>query len=155
MDAFSRQDWANAIEHFKKHLEENPDDGNIMDKMGWSLLHAQRGNEAFALWRRMLREGPDKTRGRESFVRAKLDTAKKLRRGRMLNPALVQLKDVLKQVPDSKEVFKELAEIYAERNDLDNALVYYQKALDVDPTDRSLPESIRDLRSKTRVAKVI
>ena len=151
LDAFSRQNWAVAIENFKKHLEEHPDDGSIMDKLGWSLMHAKHGNEAFALWRRMLKDGPDKETGKESYIRAKLDTARKLRRQMMTNPAMVQLKDVLKYIPDSKEVLVELAGIYKDRGDNANALQYYQKAIEVDPTDRSLSNIVRELKMKTRV----
>src|SRR3972149_11819429 len=125
-----------------------------MDKMGWSLLHAGQGNKAFALWLTMLNEGPDREIGRDSFVRAKLDTARNLRKRMMHNPALVQLKDVLKQIPDSKEVLGELAEGYRDREAWVNASYYYEKALEVDKNDKEIRHILRKIRTKARSVKV-
>lgn len=153
LDAFGRQSWLEAVRHFEKHLKDHPEDGSVMDKLGWALLHAGQGNKAFALWSTMLNKGPDKETGRESYIRAKLETARNLRKRMMHNPALVQLKDVLKQVPDSKEVLIELAEIYRDREDWVNASYYYEKSLEVDPNDKETRHILRKIRTKARSVK--
>jgi tetratricopeptide (TPR) repeat protein len=155
LDAFARKDWRGAVQHFEKHLKTNPEDGNILDKLGWALLHAGQGNRAFALWLKMLREGPDQETGKESFIRAKVDTAKVLQKKMMTNPAMVQLKDVLKHVPDSKEVLEVLGNLYKEKNDLMNAVFYLEKALEVDPNDKELRLEVRQLRSRARSVRAI
>jgi tetratricopeptide (TPR) repeat protein len=155
LDAFGRQSWLEAVRHFENHLKGNPDDGSVMDKMGWALLHAGQGNKAFGLWAKMLSSGPDKETGRESFIRAKLETARNLRKRMMHNPALVQLKDVLKQIPDSKEVLVELAEIYRDREDWVNSSYYYEKALEVDQNDKEIRHILRKIRTKARSVRAI
>ena len=155
LDAFARKDWRGAIQNFEKHLKAKPEDGDILDKLGWALLHAGQGNRAFALWLKMLRDGPDHETGKESYIRAKIDTAKALQKKMMTNPAMVQLKDVLKHVPDSKEVLEVLGNLYKEKNDLMNASFYLEKALEVDPNDKELRLQVRQLKSRARSMRAI
>ncbi|MCG3195923.1 MAG: hypothetical protein HUU16_17325 [Candidatus Omnitrophica bacterium] len=155
LEAFKAQNWAGAVASFELHLKENPKDFEVMNKMAWALHHSNQANRAFATWQKMIQEDIGKELARESYVQAKLDTARALRRRMMVNPALVQLKDALKVVPDSAAVYQELAEIYNERQDWINASFYYEKAVELLPNDKGLRQQARAVKLRARSPKAL
>lgn len=155
MDAYTKKNWMGAIAAFETHLKAHPQDEGVMDKLSWSYLHAKQANKAFAIWLRMIQEGPGKDLAKKSYAKAKLDTARGLKSRMMLNPALVQLKDALKVVPDSFEVYQELGNIYNERREWVNASYYYEKALEINPNDKPLRQLARTLKNRARSTKAI
>jgi tetratricopeptide (TPR) repeat protein len=155
MEAFAQQNWRGAIASFEMHLKQNPQDGEIMNKLGWGFLHGNQANRAFATWQKMILEGPGQQLAKESYVQAKLETARNLRNRRMINPALVQLKDALKVVSDSPAVYQELGDIYYERQEWLNAAFYYEKALELNPNDKGLRQLARSVRNRSRSTRAI
>lgn len=150
MDAYGKRNWKGAIASFELHLKENPKDGEVWDKLAWALLHDNRGNSAFKLWEKLVEEGPDSDRAKESLVQAKLDTARMLRKKKMLNPALAQLKSLVKVVPESSELYQEMGTIYAEKEDWPNASYYFEKALEFNPNEKTLRTQAREARTRAR-----
>jgi len=62
--------------------------------------------------------------------------------------AIVKLTELLEQGKSSKELFSNLGYAYFQQNDMGNAMLYYHKALKVDPTDARIQESIRTVRDQ-------
>ena len=155
LEAYKSQNWMGAISSFELHLEETPTDEAVMDKLGWAYLNAGQANHAFGLWQKMISEGQGEELGKKSFTRAKLDTARSLRNRRMMNPALVQLKDALKMVPDSGEVHFEIGEIYEEKEEWNDAIYFFEKALEIQPNDKPLRKRIRQLQSNFKSSRAV
>jgi tetratricopeptide (TPR) repeat protein len=155
LEAFKKQNWQAAIISFETHLKEDPQDHETMDKLGWAYKEANQANRAFGIWQKMIQEGRGSDLAKESYVRAKIETARTLRARKMINPALVQLKDVLKVVPDSSAVYQELAEIYCERQEWVNASFYYEKAVECNPNDKALRQHWRSVKQKSRSVRAI
>lgn len=154
-EAFRQRNWLGAISSFELHLADHPQDGGIMDKLAWAYLHADQGIKAFSLWQKMIQEGPDIALAKKSFVQAKLDTARSLRSRKMINPALVQLKDALKLVSDSAVIYHELGDIYSEKQEWVNASFYYEKAIEFNPTDKNVRQLFRAAKTRSRSFKSV
>ncbi len=150
MDAYGKRNWNGAISSFELHLKDHPSDGETWDKLAWALLHNNKGNHAFKLWQKLVKEGPESERAKESLIQAKLDTARMLKGKLMFNPALAQLKGIQKVAPDSSEVYHEMGLIYAEKEDWPNASFYYDKALEFNPNEKVLRTLAREAKTRAR-----
>jgi tetratricopeptide (TPR) repeat protein len=153
LDAYKQRNWEGAIASFEVHLKEHPDDVTIMDKLAWACLQGNHMNRAFSIWQKMVQDGNGIDIAKKSFVQAKVDTARSLRQRRMVNPALVQLKDALKVVNDSYLVYQELGEIYFEREEWVNASYYFEKAVELNPNDRHSRQQLRTAKTRARSYK--
>ncbi|MBE7488470.1 MAG: hypothetical protein KJ050_10440 [Candidatus Omnitrophica bacterium] len=152
-NAFKQRNWQGAISSFELHLADHPQDGPVMDKLAWAYLRADQAIKAFSLWQKMIQEGPDSTLARKSFVQAKLETARSLRSRKMINPALVQLKDALKLVNDAAVIYQELGDIYSEKQEWVNASFYYEKSIEFNPTDKNVRALFRAAKTRARSFK--
>ncbi len=153
LEAYRQQNWEGAIASFEMHLKEHPDDESIMDKLAWACLQGNHANRAFSIWQKMIQEGMAVDLAKKSFIQAKVDTARSLRQRRMVNPALVQLKDALRVVSDSYLVYQELGNIYFEREEWVNASYYFEKALELNPSDRHSRQLGRTAKTRARAVK--
>ena len=150
MDAYGKRNWKGAIASFELHLKEHPKDGEAWDKLAWALLHDNQGNRAFKVWEKMVKQGPESERALESLIQAKLDTARMLKKKMMFNPALAQLKGIQKLAPDSWEVYHEMGLIYQEKEDWPNAAYYFDKALEINPNEKTLRALAREAKTRAR-----
>ncbi len=153
LEAYKQRNWEGAIASFEMHLKEHADDVSIMDKLAWACLQGEHTNRAFSIWQKMIQEGMAVDLAKKSFIQAKLDAAKSFRQRRMMNPALVQLKDALKVVCDSYQVYQELGDIYFEREDWVNAGIYFEKAVELNPNDRHSRQMARTAKTRARSYK--
>lgn len=153
LEAYRQKNWEGAIASFELHLKEHPDDVTIIDKLAWAYLQGDHANRAYSIWHKMIQEGNGVDIAKKSFVQAKLDAARAFRQRRMINPALVQLKDALKLVSDSSLVYQELGDIYFDREEWVNASFYYEKALEFNQSDKHSRQMLRTAKTRARSVK--
>ncbi len=117
-----RLEAARAI--YGKVLESRPQDPNALHLMG--LLSVQTGNTAHGL--SMLHHSVALTPGNPEFA---LNLARALKGAGRLEEAAQCLRQILRDAPDSGDVYLELADILRNMKDPDAAETHYRKALDL------------------------
>lgn len=130
-----------------KHLQaQHPKNMDIVNLLGWAYLNGGKFEMAFNSWRRGLIMDPKNYDIKQSIVRARLAVGKKLKAGGHYTQALVHFKELQKMMPNQWEVHMEIGECLYKKGDKRNALVEYQRVLDIDPKNKIAKKAIADIR---------
>jgi tetratricopeptide (TPR) repeat protein len=115
-----------AIAHYQKALEINPDYPNAKNDLGTALLKKGRLDEAIACYQQALQIEPDYVKARNNLGNALLQE------GRM-EEAITQYQEVLQIKPDFAEASYNLGNVLVQRGQADDALPHFQRALQINP----------------------
>ncbi|MEQ8822595.1 MAG: tetratricopeptide repeat protein [Sumerlaeia bacterium] len=126
----------------------HPKNIEVLNMMGRAQLHLGNVDNAFNVWNRSLSIDPKNASTRESIVRAHLTLGKSFRQKGLFTHALVHLKKLQRYMPQSPEVFMEIAATYDMKGDTRSAMQHYQRVLSLDPKNKVARKALNDLRLK-------
>ncbi|OGW40177.1 MAG: hypothetical protein A2X58_12680 [Nitrospirae bacterium GWC2_56_14] len=131
--------YAEAIAHYQKALELQPDLIEVRCNMANTLGHAGAPAEAIQQLQEILAETPDYLRGWQTLAHYCLREGRK-------DDALHCLSHLVRLDPENAEAWRDLADLYEERREFRNALHCLEKALARLPDDVDLLNSTGLLR---------
>lgn len=140
--------YAEAIEQLGELLAKHPKSVEVINVLGWALLHNGQVDKAFDEWNKSLKLDPKNAVTRENIVRAHLTLGKQYRQKGMFTPALVHLKKLQRYMPKSAEVMMEIGATYDMKGDLRSAMQAYEQVLQIDPKNKLARKAINDIRMK-------
>ena len=127
MQALRRQDWAGAIQAFKRGLEFAPDDASLRYWMATAMIASGDAAGAEREFRAVIRANPDFANAHFSLG-AVLD-----RQGRKID-ALREYEAAVKAAPTMPDARLRLADTLRAQGQLANAVTQYEEAVRLDPT---------------------
>jgi tetratricopeptide (TPR) repeat protein len=115
-----------AIAHYRKALEINPDDVKVHNNLGAALAHGGQIEEAIAHYRRALEINPDDVEAHSNLGVALAG------RGRV-DEAIAHYRKALEINVDDADAHNNLGLALAGRGEVDEAMTHYRKALEIKP----------------------
>ena len=115
-----------AIVHYQKALQINPDSAKTHDNLGNALFTKGRVDEAIVHYQKALQINPDSAKthnnlGNALFTKGRVDEA------------IVHYQKALQINPDTAETDNNLGNALRQKGRVDEAIVHYQKALQINP----------------------
>jgi tetratricopeptide (TPR) repeat protein len=115
-----------AIAHFQKAIEINPDSVYALNSLGLALFQNDHVDDAISDYEKALRIKP-------GYVEAWSNLGNAMRRKGNLDEAIVYYQKALQINPDFAEAHSNLGGAVLQKGDLDQAVACYQKALEINP----------------------
>lgn len=137
-----------AIETLRKLQVQHPKNLDILNLLGWAHLNAGKLELAFNYWRRGISMDPKNPVIKESMMRARLAVGKKLKESGHYVQALVHFKELQKLIPNQWELHFEIGDTLMRQGDRRNALVEFQRVLDLDPKNKYARKAISEIRMR-------
>jgi tetratricopeptide (TPR) repeat protein len=141
--------WPEAVKELRALSSKFPTNIQVLNLHAWAQLNGGDIDSAFATWQRCIKLDPKNYAIRESVIKARLDLGKKHRESHQYTPALVHFKALLKMLPQSPEVHKEIAKTYQMQGDKPSAYRHWTLVTHLDPKDRDAKRAISELRMRT------
>jgi len=138
-----------AIQILRKLQAENPRNLDIVNQLGWAYLNSGKFELAFTTWRRGMIADPNNYTIKDSVMRARMAVGKKLKESGHFTQALVHFKELMRLMPNSWEVYLEIADTMLRKGDSRSALAAYQKVVELDPKNKAAKRAISDIRMKS------
>ncbi|KPL08141.1 hypothetical protein AMJ85_08730 [candidate division BRC1 bacterium SM23_51] len=140
------KNYAEAAKELQAIRKQYPNNVEVLNLLGWSLLNSGQVDQAFRTWQRSLQLDGKNAETRNNIAQARLSLAKRCREGGQYTVALVHLKELLKLVPKSDEVLFEIGETYRMKGDIRSAMVQYNRALAVNPKNKLARKSLSEMK---------
>ena len=115
-----------AIVHFQKALQINPDSAEACYNLGNALLQKGNVDEAIAHYQKALQFKPDEAEAHDNLGIALLQKGN-------VDEAIVHFQKALQIKPDDAEVHNNLGSALLQKGSVDEAIVHFQKALQINP----------------------
>lgn len=119
-------DMADAVQHFNRALEINPDDAKSINNLGKVLTTQGKLDAAVQDFHRALQLEPENVRILNNLSVALADQGQ-------VNDAVQDLDRALQLKPEDADTYYNLGNIYAARTDYDDAAQNYEQALEINP----------------------
>jgi len=115
-----------AIAHFQKALQINPNDAGVCYNLGNALFQKGKVDEAIAQYQKALQIKPD-------FAEVCYNLGNALFQKGNVDEAIVHFQRALQINPDNAKAHNNLGSALLQKGDVDEAIAEYQKALQLDP----------------------
>ena len=115
-----------AIVHFQKALELNPDCVDAHNSLGGALLQKGKEDEAITHFQKALELNPD-------YVDAHINLGNVLLQKGSVDEAITHFQKVLQVIPDFAEAHYNLGYALLQKGSVDEAITHFQKALQLKP----------------------
>ncbi len=142
------KNFPEAVKELRQLSVKNPTNVHVLNLYGWAQLNSGDIDGAFTTWQRALKLDPKNYAITESMIKARMDLGKKHRDSRQFTPALVHFKALLKQLPQSAEIHKEIAKTYQLQGDKVSAFRHWSIVAQLDPKDKDAKKALSDLRMR-------
>lgn len=129
---------AQAVPHFQKALEINPDFSEADNNLGTAFLNQGRLDEAAECYRRALELDPD-------FAEAQNNLGILLAKQGQITEAIEHYRRAIELSPARAEFYYNLGNLLATRSQPDEAIVQLQKALKIDPDYAKANNDLADI----------
>ena len=138
-----------AIAHYQKALQINPNDANACYSLGNALLQNGNVDEAIIQYQRALRIKPD-------YAEAYINLGNALLQKGNVDEAIIQYQMALQIKPDNEEAHINLGNALLKKGNVDEAIIQYQIALQIKPDYAEAHNSLGNaLRKKGNVDEAI
>ena len=118
--------WEGLIGHYKKKLEDTPNDPELIGLLAAAYIENQQLDEGITTYQKAVELAPTDT-----GIRLNLITA--LRSAEKFEDAAAAYESLSEQQPDDFGIYRELGELYLQLEDENRARATYQRMLDRDP----------------------
>ena len=122
---FSRGDFDKALEMYEKALEEDPEDSDILLKMGNVYLEKGIFEDAIVYYEKAIKEDSE-------MYEAYLNMSRAFRGMGDMEKALASANKAAEFESDEAEVYIQLGNIHFDMEEFDSALEFYNRAVDID-----------------------
>ncbi len=128
-----RGEWREAVEKLRLLSRHFPQNVQVLNQLGWSMLESGSETEAFNTWKQSYLIDPNNPHTREFTSRGHLRCGRVYRERRVFDKALMHFKQLQRDEPQSVRVRFETAGTYALKGDKRHAIIEYEEALKLDP----------------------
>jgi protein O-mannosyl-transferase len=132
-----------AIAHYQKALQINPDNAEAHINLGTDLLKKGRVDEAIAQYQMGAKIKPD-------FAEAHYNLGNALLQKGSVSEAITQYQTALQINPDNADAHNDLAVALQQKGRLDEAIAHYQKALQINPDNADAHYNLANVLQKER-----
>jgi tetratricopeptide (TPR) repeat protein len=140
------QKWDDAIEQLNEMRQKWPRNVEVLNTLGWAMLHGGKVDNAFMMWRKARAIEPKNYQITESLIKAHMMMGRTMRDSGLYTPCLVHFKALMSYLPESDEVHFEIAETYRKKGDERSAFQEYQKALKLNPKHKGARNGLATLK---------
>jgi tetratricopeptide (TPR) repeat protein/4-amino-4-deoxy-L-arabinose transferase-like glycosyltransferase len=131
--------WASALRYYREALELDPDARQAHYRVGYALLMMGRYEEALAELLVELERFPDDISTRYAVALCYEATGSNV-------PAIRELREVLRRDPEHDRAWQKIGTIYAKSDSFDEAIDAFQKALEINPDNRTAQAHLEKAR---------
>lgn len=140
------KNYAGAAKELQTLRQQYPNNVEVLNLLGWSLINSGQVDLSFRTWQRSLQLDGKNAETRNNIVQARLSLAKRCRNSGQYTVALVHLKELLKLLPKSDEVFFEIGETYRMKGDVRSAIAPYNRALAINPKNKPARKALSEMK---------
>lgn len=140
------KNYEDAVKELELLRQQYPNNVEVLNLLGWSLLNDGRVDLAFRTWQRSLQLDGKNAETRNNIVQARLTLGKRCRESGQHTVALVHFKELLKLLPGSDDVFFEIGETYRLKGDVRSAITQYNRALQANPKNKFAKKALSEMR---------
>lgn len=138
--------YADAAKELDTLRQQYPNNVEVLNLLGWSLLNSGQVDEAFRAWLRSLQLDGRNTETRNNIIQARMALGKRCREGGQYTVALVHFKELLKLLPSSDEIYYEIGETYKLKGDLRSATGSLGRALEINPKNKLARKALSEIK---------
>lgn len=138
-----------AIRELRHLQEKHIRNLDIVNLLGWAYLNSGKFDVAFSTWRRGMSVDPKNHVIKDSIMRARLAVGKKLKEQGLCTQALVHFKELQKMMPNEWELHLQIAETLLKKGDRRNALIEFQRVLELDPKNKDAKRAISEIKLRS------
>jgi tetratricopeptide (TPR) repeat protein len=124
-ELFKQKDFEGAIRHFRKTIELAPTLASAHYNLGLALDAKEKATEAYQEYRLAIQYNPE-------HVRAHIKIIHYFKKKGEFESAVKECKFLLDKDPTNREYRQELAQLYFDQNNIDQAIIEYRKAILLD-----------------------
>lgn len=140
------RDYRGALGRLRDINKQHPKNVEVLNLLGWAYLNSNEHDRAFQTWRRSLVIDPNNQDTKQSIIKARMDLANSMRERGQFTYALVHYKELSRMIPDSEEVFVEIAKTFQLRGDKRSAEREYRRVLSINPASKAARKALSELR---------
>ena len=134
---------AEATEHFQKAVDLQPKKTEWLNALAWHLVATKRRDEARTIYEKVISLDP-------SNVDAMVGLGRIIAEGGNWEEGIAWIEDAMRMKPKDSYPYKMLAALYADKKQPEQALQYYEKAVQLDPTCRLSTDSMHELAAEMK-----